>query len=168
MDGPYTIEEAIEIERCYAIVADAVNRLHSDLGSKLHRSYLFVQQEVRDSTFAKVLVVEELLRGINKDQRWPVSSDSFIISSRLEQGLRRAHHVGMALAPFALRDTLGFLRKKFRREPPHFGCAAKEAIMRCKMTHASSQNRNRTIPLSQPGSMGSAAPAEPRSLPHRK
>jgi hypothetical protein len=148
MSSVYNLEEKREIERCYALVEESVDKLHFSLGQELNRAFSLVHEDVGDPTFAKVLVVGELLRGILKDQRSPISSNTFIISAHLRKGLAVAHTVGLTLAPFALRNSLTGLRKLLRREPPHFSHAAKMAILQCQMAHAMSQNRSKIVSYS--------------------
>lgn len=138
MRDSYTPDEAREIDRNYRIVSDAINRLHPDLGRELNRAYLAVAREVGAPALARVLVTSELMRGINRDERRPISTQAFMISPGLRSGLEIAHKVGGAIAPFALRDMRGFLRRHFGRRPPVLGQSAKEAILRCQMVHASS------------------------------
>ena len=163
MSSGYTPDETVQIDRNYAVVAEAITSLHAALGDELHRAYLAVQQEVRESAFAKVLVVGELLRGVNKDERRPISSQSLVMSPALMNALSIAYRVGVTVAPFVLRNQEGFLRKRFGAKPPRLSQAAKEAILRCKMIHAGSKNRSRDVALSAlpPGNRQPVAQTRP-------
>ena len=147
MASRYTPGEVAEIDRCYRVVMDAVTHLHPTLGKELHRGLLIIEAEVGQPSFAKVLVTGELLRGINRDERRLVSSHGFIISSTLRGGLQIAYAVGEAVAPFALQDMQKFIRRYFGSKPPRFEQAAKEAILRCQMVHASSGEGEKRLAL---------------------
>jgi hypothetical protein len=158
MPSRYTPGEAAEIDRCYRVVMDAVTHLHPTLGKELRRGLLIIEAEVGHPSLAKVLVTGELLRGINRDERRPISSRSFMISSTLRGGLQVAYAVGEAVAPFALQDMQKFIRRYFGSKPPRFEQAAKEAILRCQMVHASSGEGDKRLAL---GVIAASAPKVP-------
>jgi hypothetical protein len=156
----YTPDEAVQIAGQYRTLIEGLRTLHDAFATELQRAQGLVAAQVRDESFARVLVAAELMRGINKDERQPVSSTSFVLSEPLRDSLRIAYDVGIAVAPFTLRSEQGFLSRWFGKRPPRLAQPAKEAILRIAAAHASSRNRTRTLALAPPASsLGKARPA---------
>jgi hypothetical protein len=146
----YSPDEAAQIAGHYRTLVEGLRALHDAFATELQRAQGLVTAQVRDDSFARVLVAAELMRGINKDSRQPVSSSSFVLSEQLRDSLRIAYDVGLAVAPFTLRSNQGFLGRWFGKRPPRLSQPAKEAILRIAAAHASSRNRARTLALAPP------------------
>ena len=162
----YTPDEAVQIGAQYRIMLEGLGALHAAFADELRRSQKLVEAEVRDGSFAKVLVAAELMRGINKDERQPVSSSTFMLSEQLRESLRIAYSVGLGVAPFALREKQSFLGRWFGKRAPRLGQRPKEAILRIAAAHAASRNRSRTLALAPP--TASLAKAQPAALIGRR
>ena len=146
----YTPGETVQIAGHYRTLVAGLRELHDGLAAELQRAHGLVAAEVRDESFARVLVAAELMRGINKDERQPISSSAFLLSQQLRDSLRIAHDVGLAVAPFTLSSKQGLLSRYFGKRPPRLNQPAKEAILRIAAAHASSRNRSRTLSLAPP------------------
>ena len=87
----YTPGETVQIAGHYRTLVAGLRELHAGFASELQRAHGLVAAEVRDDSFARVLVAAELMRGINKDERQPISSSAFLLSQQLRDSLRIAH-----------------------------------------------------------------------------
>ena len=156
MAGGYTLSERHEIKRYFTLVVDELERLAPEQARRLYHASRTVAEEVRDPTFAMVLVAHEIQRGVNKDQRAPISSPKLPISPALQGGLRSAFEVGTAMAPLVLDRRRSLVQRLLRQPDPRFGQEAREAILRCRLVHSGSAMRDRLPALRGPA--GAVAP----------
>ena len=156
----YSPEQAVQIAVHYRTLAGGLRALSEGFAVELQRALALVASEVRDESFARVLVAGELMRGINKDERQPVSSSAFVLSGRLRDSLRIAYCLGLAVAPFTLTEHRGLLDRWFKKPSPRLDQKAKEAILRIAAAHAASRNSARMLSLAPPQTkVGKASPA---------
>jgi hypothetical protein len=141
----YTASEISQIDRYYQLIVRDLGRLDSNLAIELTTACSLAADELHDLTLAKVLALGEVLRGVNKDERQPRSSERFIISGRLQQALRGAYSVGVHAAPFVLRDKRRLTLNPFRRNGSQLTQEAKEALIRSKLVHSASANRHKQL-----------------------
>lgn len=156
MAQDYTLAERREIKHHFTVVVDELERLRPEQARHLYHASRTVAGEVQDPTLAMVLVAGEIQRGINKDQRAPISSAAMPVSATLGRGLREAWTVGVTIAPMVLAERRGLIARWFRAEEPRFGRRAREAILRCRLVHQGSAMRDRLPALSGP--RGAVAP----------
>ena len=157
MPHDYTLGERREIKHWFTLVVNELERLQPAQARTLYHASRTVAGEVNDPTLAMVLVAGEIQRGVNKDQRAPISSAAMPISPALGQALRQAYDVGLTIAPLVLAKRRSLVPRWFRAEEPRFGQEAREAILRCRLVHNGSAMRDRLPALSGP--KGAVTPA---------
>ncbi|CAA9507011.1 MAG: hypothetical protein AVDCRST_MAG39-1768 [uncultured Sphingomonadaceae bacterium] len=160
MAQDYTLAERREIKHWFSLVANELERLEPAQARALYHASRTVATEVADPTLAMVLVAGELQRGINKDQRAPVSSKALVVSPALGSALREAFGVGLAIAPMVLERRRSLIQRWLGADEPRFEPQAREAIMRCRLVHNASAMRDKLPALSAP--KGAVAPVGAR------
>ena len=131
----FTAAERVEVDRQYRVLVRSLHELNSAHTRHLRSILAKAESASTDTTLARVLVANEILRGIAWKGRAPLAVRDKIMSAELAGALSEAEKLGRAIGPHAYPPRKGLLGRIFKSKS--LSQAGKEALMRCRAIGAS-------------------------------
>jgi hypothetical protein len=135
----FTPAERVEVDRQYRILAKALHELEPVHADKLRHALGSAEASSTDPTLARVLVANEILRGVAWQGRAPLAVRDYAMSAELAGALSEAEKLGRAIGDFARPPRRGLMR--FFAPRKSFSHHGKEALMRCRAIGAAHEAR---------------------------
>jgi hypothetical protein len=135
----FTPSERVEVDRQYRTLAKALHALEPAHADKLRQALGAAEASATDPTLARVLVANEILRGVAWQGRGPLTVRDYAMSADLARALSEAEKLGRAIGDFARPPRRGLMRMFAPKKS--FSQAGKEALMRCRAIGAAQEAR---------------------------
>ena len=135
----FTPAERVEVDRQYRILAKALHELEPVHADKLRQALGAAEASSTDPTLARVLVANEILRGVAWQGRAPLAVRDYAMSSALAGALSEAEKLGRTIGDFARPPRRGLMALFAPRKS--FSQHCKEALMRCRAIGAAHEAR---------------------------